>query len=81
MQAYEAGSVVELDARERLILIYGLAAKVPLSRKQLGKILGVPAYRVRQIESKLMSKLRYGLLVEYPASGQHDTPAPRDLSD
>ncbi|SDL73989.1 Sigma-70, region 4 [Nonomuraea maritima] len=79
MQTYEAGRPVELDARERLILVYRLVAAEPLSRKQLGAVLGISDARVRQLESKLMSKLRFGLTVEFPASEQYEVPAPRDL--
>lgn len=65
-ESYQTGVPIELDARERLLLIGRLTAEQPATHADLAKVVGVPIYRLKQIESKLMSKLRTGLAVEYP---------------
>ncbi|GAA1770148.1 sigma factor-like helix-turn-helix DNA-binding protein [Nonomuraea bangladeshensis] len=67
MSEYEPGAPVELSPRERAVLVLRLLSDEPMSRKELAALLGISVDRLRQVESKLMSKLRWGLRVEFPA--------------
>jgi RNA polymerase sigma factor (sigma-70 family) len=54
-------AITTLDERERLVLVlrYGLDAQAPRTLSAVGARLGITRERVRQIESRALSKLRH----------------------
>ena len=50
-----------LEERERQVIVlrYGLDAETPRTLSDVGKLLGITRERVRQIETRALSKLRH----------------------
>jgi RNA polymerase sigma-32 factor len=61
-----------LDARERDIIDLRLLAEKPMTLKELGKFHGVSRERIRQLEKRLLEKLRQYLLDKMPEIDRHD---------
>lgn len=55
-----------LDEREKEILDRRILAATPVTLKTLGKQFGVSRERIRQVESRIIQKLRHHLLKEFP---------------
>ncbi|MGA6925919.1 MAG: sigma factor-like helix-turn-helix DNA-binding protein, partial [Desulfosarcina sp.] len=61
----------QLNAREKAILERRLLADDPVTLKVLGDQFGVSRERIRQVENRILERLREHLLEKNPDIGQH----------